>query len=367
MNKVRVLHFCYSGKSQPGIINQLEAESKCVLKNGFSWDIAYFTHECNRNGLNFIYSTGINRVDNESLLTKINLYLLLRFKAFCWLVKNRHKWDFVVLRYMAGDPFIFLFSLILKNYFTVHHTKEKEEINSTKGIGRVLKCLFERTLGYLTLLRSVGYIAVTNEIRTYEIERVFLKKPSMVYPNGATINMDDIPDDKRSGKLKMVFVGSRSYAWNGLEIILREVEKSSRDDFELHIVGNIEDLLVDKRVIYHGFLDELYLRNLLTKMDVGLGTFDLRKKNMTEACSLKSRDYLSNGVLVCADHKDAAIPDSFPYYMQSSFELNKVLDFALDGREYNREEIVKESSKYIDKKILFNSLLEFISEFNASK
>ena len=346
---LRVLHFCYSGHPQPGIIRQLEAETQLASGNIVDWQIGYFTHGKQQGLPPFVYATGLPN-NRKGILGQLFYYVYLRGYALIWLLRRRSSWDLVLLRYMAGDPFLFLFCLASKHFLTVHHTKEEDEIKSNTGSAHFFGVLVERTLGKLVLKRSLGNIAVTNEILEYERNRAGGIKAGFLFPNCITITPGASLSDEREGKVKLVFVGSRSYVWNGLDYIYEELEASNRHDFELHIVGDIAATSTDSRVFYHGILSKEALSRLYQRMDLGLGTFGLHRKNMKEACTLKSRDYLANGLAVVADHFDSALPEDFPFYTRQRFKLDVAIEIALKNRAYSKQEIILAATKYIDKK-----------------
>ena len=141
-----------------------------------------------------------------------------------------------------------------------------------------------------------------------------------------------------------------------MDYIYKELEASTRQDFELHVVGDFAASLSDSRVVYHGVLSHDALDRLYRKMDLGLGTFGLHRKNMKEACTLKSRDYLANGLAVVADHIDSALPEDFPFFRRHKFELDVVIDIALQNRAFSKREISSAAQEYIDKKRWLNAL-----------
>jgi hypothetical protein len=240
--------------------------------------------------------------------------------------------------------------LVSRNFLTVNHTKEEEEVSSNHGLPGFIGLTIERISGRNILRRSAGCIAVTKELLEYEQTRRGKTKPGFLFPNCIDADSTVVLDDQRGGKVKLIFVGARSYIWNGLEYIYAALDSSTRDDFELHIVGNIPAQSSDPRVIYHGPLNRSDLESLYASMDIGLGTFGLHHKNMKEACSLKSRDYLANGLAVVADHIDSGLPGNFPYYTRQIFVLDNIVNLALDNRDNSKLAIRIAALEHLDKK-----------------
>ena len=179
---LRVLHFCYSGHPQPGILRQLEAENQLACGKHVDWRIGYFTHGYAQDLPPFVHTTGLTN-NPSGFLRQLFNYFYLRGYALFWLMRERSNWDLILLRYMAGDPFLFLFCLASRRFLTVHHTKEEDEIKSNRGTARFFGVLVERTLGKLILKRSLGNIAVTNEILEYEQNRTGVAKAGFLFPN----------------------------------------------------------------------------------------------------------------------------------------------------------------------------------------
>lgn len=342
---MKFLHIGYSGHTQPGVLQQLEFERQAASDLGLDWDIVFFSHGKESNS--FVHTTGKEK-NGSGFFLKVYLYFLLRITVVKWLLKYRCQYDVVLIRYMAGDPFLLCLGFLVKNFVTVHHTVEEREIKLNNSAGRVLGIIMEFLASKFLISRAKGVIAVTGEILDYELSRTSCRA-GFVYPNGIRVDDKLVLRDSRNGKAKFIFCGARDYPWNGLDYIYQEIRNYPNFDFELHIVGDIEESFIDSRVVYHGVLDQEVLKCLYSKMDVGLGTFALYRQGMREACSLKSREYLLNGLPVMADHKDSAIPDTFPFYKKSYFDLNESIDFAMGLRQITKDKIYIEASPYLDK------------------
>lgn len=361
---LKVLHFCYSGHPQPGIISQLEAEWAAAKKLNLDWHVAYFTH--GKHSAPFVYDTEA-QISPNAFFAKHKLYALLRVRALIWLWRNRKYYDVVLLRYMAGDPFILIYSLVCNKFITVHHSKEESEVSLKKGLGRRLGLLIERLMSRLVVQRAIGVVAVTGEILAYELSRLKRIKPGFVFPNGIITCQTESLIDAREGMLKLVFVGSRDYPWNGLDVIYQAVECNPDIPFELHLVGELAQECKDERLVYHGNLEKIQLGKLFQRMDLGLGTFGLYRKHMKEACTLKSREYLANGLPVVADHKDSALPKEFPFFTESGFELVDILKVAADARKVSKQQVFNEAERFINKAEWLQRLVHWIGMLNEPR
>ena len=77
---------------------------------------------------------------------------------------------------------------------------------------------------------------------------------------------------------------------------------------------------------------------------------------MTEACSLKVRDYLRAGLPVYAGHRDSALPPDFEYFRQGPAQWSAILAYARCMRSVPRSTIAVAARPLIDKKVLLERL-----------
>jgi glycosyltransferase involved in cell wall biosynthesis len=182
-----------------------------------------------------------------------------------------------------------------------------------------------------------GIIGVTPEIVNYELSRLRKPKPTFCHPNGINLEKYHIAPDYREGVPKMLLVASFDAPWHGVDLLIEELTRT-KEKFELHLVGSVKfNTDDDKRIIYHSVRDEEYIRDLASKCDLGLSSFALFRKNMTEACPLKVRQYLAMGLCVYSGHIDSGLPAHFPFYHHDELDADKIIEFALNSRSYSRE------------------------------
>ncbi len=362
VHKLKILHFCYSGKIQPGVIRQLSAEYSAADKN--EWEIAFFTHSlCD---LPFVYSTEIAQ-EQCGLIRRLFNYFYLRWFAFRWLYSRKNNYDLVVIRWVVGDVFTFFVSIFLEKYLTLHHTKEFEEAMLFGPVTSRLSRFIELVFGNFTLKRATGIAAVTDEILEYEFSRIYRglegkRLPGFVLFNG--INLADIPSsaDRRGGPIKLLFLAAEFQPWHGLDLLLKEVSRSSLL-FELHLVGKIGTKYIDDdRIIIHGSLDPLQIEELSADMDMGIGSLAMYRNGLKEGVTLKVREYLARGIPVYATHKDSAFNEKFPYFIFSeAISLSNIISMAAKMRLVDRKSIREAARPFIDKDVLFQEFKSKIS------
>jgi len=198
----------------------------------------------------------------------------------------------------------------------------------------------------------------------YELNRVSQIKPTFVYPNGFDISSREITIDKRNGAPVFLMIATEFSPWQGLELVIDELKVIS-ELFEFHVIGNVSDSQIkrgngDERFVFHGMRDSGFINEVMGKVDVGIAAYRLDLKGMKQACSLKVRDYLAAGVPVYSGHADATIPDNFPYYINKELNPHELIDFAKQVRSVPRQKVREESEKYIDKRIYFKALTDWL-------
>ena len=104
--------------------------------------------------------------------------------------------------------------------------------------------------------------------------------------------------------------GNLDVAWHGVDRLLKIahlcptvefllIGGRSGDDLDLSSFGGVPPNLDVRGPVYGTNLDEL-----LQSSTLGIGTLALERKNMLEACALKVREYLANGLPVYLPHID---------------------------------------------------------------
>lgn len=175
-----------------------------------------------------------------------------------------------------------------------------------KNIKSFLRYVAYKILRGFVLRKVVGIVSVTHEINDDESNSQY-NKPSVVVPNG--IDLDTYKTMKPAAILgartSLFFIGTPGQPWHGVDLIEQLAVKMPNIDF--HIVG-IEGAGLSN-VFYHGYLPIEKYTILLKQCAICIGTLGLHRKNMTEACPLKVREYLAYGYPVILGYQDTAFID----------------------------------------------------------
>lgn len=266
----------------------------------------------------------------------------------------------VLIRYNPRDPFMLLTCIALRHRaHLVFHTYSESELNSSW----LMRLAFRLFLN-LSLFVSGKIVSVTNELGL-----LYSRKNAdfVLMPNSIDYSLMNLPTPrKRLGaqpgsshsrpRIHLLFVASRFSPWQGLDVLFESI-LTTAVDFTLSIVGDLcGDYAEDSRVIYHGNQDHSELESLYAEATLGLSCFALYRKGMKEACPLKVREYLANGLPVYGSHLDI-FPKSFPFFRFGPPCIQSILDFHASMQRYTRQEIRLASREFIDTPIILDRVL----------
>lgn len=285
-------------------------------------------------------------------------WLRWRRSYYRWLQVQAAEVDVVLLRHTLHDPLRpWALRGLGKPVLSVHHTLEVPEL--LVG-GRRGAAAMERVAGRASLQRCAGVVAVTHEILSYERSRVRGHMAGWVYPNGTMIPPLDLPGEVPGGPVpNILFVADQFDPWHGLDRLLTSLAANSQR-LVLHLVGSLSPAdervaRADARVIVHGRMSPSEIAALAAKCSVGLTSFAFDRKDMTQACTLKVREYLQQGLPVYAGH-DEVIPDTYPYLRSGPADIAAIAQLALDVAGVSRANVRDEAAPFIDKRTLLSQL-----------
>lgn len=303
----------------PGLKNKIQGQVKSWEKRGH--EVTFVAHALgvasNLLGHHLIEDESLMDRERAALRKKNRLYRLSLFgKQYNFLHKalkqldgnityGRYTFPFLGLSagYGAGGPYILeINSDDLKEYFI------KSRVTG----------IYNKLLRKYLLRGASGMVFVTNELA--ESPSFFgYKGKCKVIANG--ISTDDFPfvEDTLNNEPNLVFIGSPGQKWAGIEKL--GIISKALPHARIHLVGpsKIEYLKCggeqSNNIVFHGYLSDDDAKSLIAKMDVGISTLSLYEKKMQEACPLKSRQYLAQGVPLIGGYKDTDISEQ-TFYLQ---------------------------------------------------
>lgn len=363
---MRFLHAAALLRPPSGIVNQMRWEYEAANELDVDWDVKLYCPKGWMKRERFVEESRKVEAGDPSKGKPID-WIRFRYGYYKWLMSQQNSYDAFVLRYYVHDPFQMMFvHRCRKPVYFVHHTMEVPELRLPGTRISILRAQLEKLIARPALRAATGIIGVTQEIVDYEVDRAGIKGvKTFVYPNGIKINDTPIID-KRGDIPEFLFVAGAFAPWHGLDLLLDSVERSQKE-FKLHLVGNVHEpnlkrAQADSRITLHGRLSSNEIRKLAEKCFLGLSSFGLHRNGMTEACTLKVREYLMMGLPVYAGHRDV-IEDQNEFVVSGPADIDAIIRFALDNIN-TREKVANHSSGSICKKILLTTLrreLDFAS------
>ncbi len=263
-------------------------------------------------------------------------------------------------------------------FITEHQAKEIEELQGSRA-GRLLAPLIAWN-GNHVLRKVDGIIGVTSEIASYEYNLIRRDIPYFTLTNSIRVQNYPLKKSTRTANdlLRMLYVGSHTASWQGLDRILAGMSAFKDDTkLELHIAGIldadiaklIESLHLRDRVIVHGYKTDRELDCLFDLCDLAIGTLGMHRKDLVYGSTLKVREYMARGIPFIISYKDEDIAQNFPYILHAPaddtpIDFSKVMAFIKGLRKYRAESISTAmrdyASEHMDYEAKAHRLLAFI-------
>lgn len=344
---MKIFHAAFMPGPGPGALQQMSWERSAASQAGLDWRVGIYTLPGVFPSAPIVSEHGRERPQG-GLVQSMLYWRQVRVAFYRWLEQAARGCDALLLRHSTSNPWQAAF--IRESavpVFTVHHSSEEPELASQGGFASSVKLAAERIWGRASLHHAAGIVGLTGEILDYELSRAGDDAAGIVWPNGVLFEDDwrnALVDNRQGDTPEVLFVASHFFNWHGLDQLLAATA-SCEEDFRLHLVGNLDpqDRAVaeaDDRIILHGHRDNAYIDELTARCWVGLSSFALDRKGMTEACTLKVRQYLKAGLPVYAGHRDVFEPE-FPFYRFGPPEWQSILAYARGVRTTGRLEVAE--------------------------
>ena len=265
----------------------------------------------------------------------------------------------------------------------VHAGKLIVEINSDDKAEYYVKHFYVGIYNQLArqffLKKADALVFVTNELSLSSSFLGFTNNREVI-ANG--INCVDFPfvAEPKNSNPKICFIGSPNQLWHGLDRLIQLAEMLPEST--IHIIGPSKDECLKlwgyslANIIFHGYLSAELAKPLIANMDVGISTLALYRKKMEEACPLKSRQYLAQGIPMIVASSDPDIQNNESFCLQLPNKDNNVLphkgmiikfiDFCFGNSEL-RESARRFSIQYFDKARKEEKRLNFFAKVAGFK
>jgi len=169
------------------------------------------------------------------------------------------------------------------------------------------------------LNKADALIFVTNELAESSSFLGFTDNREVI-ANGVNCKDFKFIANPRNANPQICFIGSPNQSWHGLDKLARfsEILPGST----LHIIGPSKEECLElwggdqDNVVFHGYLAANAANELVATIDVGISTLALHRNKMEEACPLKSRQYLAQGIPIIGASLDPDILGTEEFYLQ---------------------------------------------------
>ena len=209
---------------------------------------------------------------------------------------------------------------------------------------------------------------------TQEIADQFQKYPTskIVISNGIDLSFQHpLITKDLNFPIRLVFISSDNAPSHGIDKIYTLARNFP--EWKIDLIGKVKinDQTPDN-VTLHSLLSQTEYDQILAQVDIGIATLSLYKKNMEEACPLKTREYLSYGLPCIIGYKDTDFPDGAPFILRLPNTPDNVQNYLSEienfvkswkGRRVSREEIMHLDYKYKENQRInfFRQVLDSIS------
>jgi len=163
-----------------------------------------------------------------------------------------------------------------------------------------------------------GAIYVSNELKTKNEHHLASNIPKTAISNGINLERVEMLHPQSSDPPGLFFVGSANQPWHGVEELI-DFARAHRD-INVHIVGDTRDLH-ESNLFFYGNLELTQYRSIANMCQAGVGTLNLKSKNMAEASPLKVREYLALGLPVILKYQDTDFVGDEDYVLRLPQEV----------------------------------------------
>jgi len=382
---MRVAHINYIPTPMLGVNKKLGDQAYAAKQLGVNIDFIVLSTKkiYEDNNLRYIKI----ELSNFSILRKIkNLF-------FAYSIIDKYidinSYDYIVVRYIVPDISSFGF---IKKYgykvITEHHTNELIELKLYKGLSNKIRYLMEKYFASAFLSKCKGIISVTNEIEKIELSRATVKN-TIVISNGIATQEKKLTKFKvfDNKELVLIFVASYTAIWQGLYRVMEGLSlyKNHSIKITLLIVGEVSDscqkkineIIQKNNHIIIEQVGKLYgeeLDECFRKSNIAISSLGLHEKNMNEACSLKTREYIARGIPFVYGYDDTDLTGKEPFALKvpandEPLDIEEIIRFSQEVSEIKdiSQTMRDFALKKLDWKIKIQQMYDFVESIDKNK
>jgi len=322
-------------------------------------------------------------------------YLFKKYKLIENSIASKN-YDYIILRYPGADKtgvsFINEHKVILEAHGKVNNVLQAKLNSKTsifKKIIRNIRLYLENKYATKIFYNCNGFIAVSDEIREYYLNKTDSKLPSIIVSNGCNVTQVKKTGFKNfnNKELDVVFVASRPETWHGLDRLIYSIEKYKKDtgsvNIRLHLVGSICKNDIKKyttnleNIYFHGVKFGSEFDKIMRNMHIAICPLALYRKKLNETSAIKTCEYIARGIPFILSYKDTILQDIFDDYKfyltipndSSLIDFGVVTKF-MNKMTENKNEIInymrKYAFEYADWTVKMKELIDFTNRLNRS-
>lgn len=233
------------------------------------------------------------------------------------------------------------------------------------------RCTFSRqALAYHIMSRPVflrvatAFVCVTNEIA--QIPSIARSSEKiLVLANG--FEMDSVtPVPPHGGEcIRAVFLAGGSFPWHGVDKLIQLA--SRLDSWRFDVIGAPPPSnQIPSNARFHRRLPQRDYASMVGSADVAFGTLALHRNRMSEACPLKTREYLAFGLPVVIAYDDTDFPQPEEFILKLPNEegnvVKNVAAIEAFGRRWKGRRVPRAAVSHLDVREKESRRLAFFRE-----
>jgi hypothetical protein len=195
-------------------------------------------------------------------------------------------------------------------------------------------------------------------------ERFQFERKSVVIANGIDLHELPVLPPPTSDRPTITFIGSRGQSWHGIDKVFEIA--AHFEQWRFNIIGSdASDFQgVPPNVTLHGVLGRADYERILAETDVGLGSLAVYRNNVTEACTLKVREYLAYGLPTIIAYKETDFPNGAPFLLELPAKAGELDYPAIESfvRTWRGRRVPREAIAHIDVSTKETTRLNFFAE-----
>lgn len=305
-------------------------------------------------------------------------------------------YDIVILRYPCADRSGIRFCEKHK-IITEHHSDVRSQfLADMRASGsivlkasKLVRYFLEKRYGHIILENCRGMMALTDEIKKIECTRFATGTKGITVTNGIDVSAVSKTGYRvydESG-LDIIFIASSQNPWHGLDRLTTSLNTHrGKPRITLHVVGNIPDnqfrisSTANARIRFYGKQTGQELDRIFAGSHVAFSTLGLYRKNMSEACSLKTREYTARGIPFVLGYTDPdleAVDPEQRFFLHvrndgSAIHIGAVIQFVKKMSEGDNPRTIPEYMRryaytHMDWRVKVQRYVEICSEVGRGK